>query len=163
MIGDFYERDFYPFSNFAAFKLMWKGHQFDTSEHAYHWEKFNNGTPRAKSIQDFILGGTKSAHEAFETANAMKEFRCSNWDFETANGRLVKVNAMAKIIRAKYDQHAYVRKKLLQAAQDKVILSERSWRDSFWGTGPDGEGEDWMGRLWNEMKDQVRLEGEPTL
>jgi hypothetical protein len=36
----FYEQDFYVLSNFSAFTLQWKGHRFDTSEAAYHWEKF---------------------------------------------------------------------------------------------------------------------------
>jgi predicted NAD-dependent protein-ADP-ribosyltransferase YbiA (DUF1768 family) len=36
----FYEQDFYALSNFSAFRLMWRDIDFDTSEHAYHWEKF---------------------------------------------------------------------------------------------------------------------------
>lgn len=36
----FYERDFYILSNFSAFRLCWCGHDFDTSEQAYHWMKF---------------------------------------------------------------------------------------------------------------------------
>ncbi len=36
----FYEQEFYPLSNFSAFSLRWKGYRFDTSEAAYHWEKF---------------------------------------------------------------------------------------------------------------------------
>jgi hypothetical protein len=36
----FYEQEFYVLSNFSAFTLMWRGYRFDTSEAAYHWEKF---------------------------------------------------------------------------------------------------------------------------
>lgn len=36
----FYEHEFYVLSNFSAFRLRWRGRDFDTSEHAYHWEKF---------------------------------------------------------------------------------------------------------------------------
>ena len=42
---DFYEREFYPLSNFSAFTLSWwvsplDGYiRFDTSEAAYHYEK----------------------------------------------------------------------------------------------------------------------------
>ena len=36
----FYEHDFYVLSNFSAFRLLWRGISFDTSEAAYQWEKF---------------------------------------------------------------------------------------------------------------------------
>ena len=36
---DFYERNFYVLSNFSSFRLIWRGLDFDTSEHAYQWSK----------------------------------------------------------------------------------------------------------------------------
>ncbi len=38
----FYEREYYIFSNFSAFAIMWKGYFCMTSEHAYHTEKFED-------------------------------------------------------------------------------------------------------------------------
>ncbi len=161
--GDFYERNFYPFSNFSSFKLRWNGIVFDTSEHAYHFEKFNTDQPRARRIQSFIATGTNSAHEAFEVGSdpANREWRRVDWDnsivVAKAEGenirpiRRVKVVIMKQLLVSKLEQHPYVAKKLRQAFDAKVKLSERSWRDSFWGTGEDGKGEDWMGRLWNEI------------
>lgn len=37
----FYEQEFYVFSNFSAFQILWAGISFPTSEHAYQWMKFN--------------------------------------------------------------------------------------------------------------------------
>lgn len=154
--GDFYERDFYPFSNFSAFKVYWKGIMFDTSEHVYHWEKYNTDNPKAVHIQSLIRS-VGSAHDAFvlASANDLKLFRRSDWDDIKGNGRPLKVNIMAQIIEAKWHQHEYVKKKLKQAYDKGIRLSERSWRDDFWGIGPNGDGADWMGVLWNELAAKV--------
>lgn len=153
--GDFYERDFYCLSNFSSFNLLWKGIVFDTSEHAYHWEKFNTDQPRAVGVQNYIATSCVSAHEAYEVALRERAHRRRDWD--APSERPVKVQIMKQILREKYFQHEYVRKKLKQASDRQVVLTERSWRDSFWGTGPDGDGEDWMGRLWSEiMVEEVR-------
>jgi ribA/ribD-fused uncharacterized protein len=152
--GDFYERDFYCFSNFSAFKLMWKGLVFDTSEHAYHWEKFNRDDDRCVGIRNYILKHTTSAHEAFEVANREREHRRKDWDDHVLGSptpRPVKCFIMKSILREKLRQHEYIQKKARQVIEQKIILTERSWRDSFWGTGPDECGEDWMGRLWREV------------
>jgi ribA/ribD-fused uncharacterized protein len=149
--GDFYERDLYCLSNFSSFRLDWKGMTFDTSEHAYHWEKFNTDQPRAVGVQAFILSSCQSAHEAFEVANREKSCRRKDWDDVTSNGRRVKVNVMKTILVAKFGQHPYVQKKLRQAFEKKLDITERSWRDSFWGTGPEENGSDWMGCLWMEI------------
>jgi hypothetical protein len=71
----FYEQDFYVLSNFSAFNLAWSGWSFDTSEHAYHWEKFNrrvDGNVRASAIERI---SAPSAHEAFKIAERNKALR----------------------------------------------------------------------------------------
>lgn len=143
--GDFYERDLYCLSNFSSFRLSWKGINFDTSEHAYHWEKYNTDQPKAMHIQ-WAIKRARSAHEAFFISNHpdSKPERRKDWD-------KVKVYIMKQILNAKFDQHEYVRKKLRQAYDKRIRPSERSWRDSFWGTGEDGRGEDTMGGLWTEI------------
>src|SRR5690349_614965 len=91
----FYERDFYPLSNFSAFRLYWRGLDFDTSEHAYHWEKFNGQPKTAEQVvrQASILNA-RSAHAAFKIAERHKADRRPDWDD-------IKVSMMYQIIRAK--------------------------------------------------------------
>src|ERR1700730_10319374 len=93
----FYEQDFYVLSNFSAFRLFWKGVRFDTSEIAYHWEKFHH----APDIQLELLHA-RSSHDAFKLAERLKEYRRADWD-------VVKVDIMRHILRAKAEQHEYVR------------------------------------------------------
>ena len=142
----FYEQDFYVLSNFSAFSLNWKGHRFDTSEAAYHWEKFEGTNPR---MQQKILVAS-SAHDAFKIAEANKNLRRPDWDD-------VKVDVMRDILRAKVDQHEYVRRKLLATGDRELI--EDSWRDDFWGWGPNRDGQNMLGKLWMQIRAELRENG----
>jgi ribA/ribD-fused uncharacterized protein len=137
----FYERDFYVLSNFSAFSLQWEGRRFDTSEAAYHWEKFP-GLPLQEEIQL-----APSAHEAFKIAEQYKSARRPDWDS-------VKVGIMRNILRAKAQQHEYVRRKL-RSTGDRTLI-EDSWRDDFWGWGPKRDGQNMLGRLWMDVRAELR-------
>jgi ribA/ribD-fused uncharacterized protein len=137
----FYEQDFYILSNFAAFRLSWSGRTFDTSEAAYQWEKF----PDDWIIRSRIINAP-SAHEAFKIAEEYRQFRRPDWD-------AVKVDIMRDILRAKAEQHEYVRRKLLATGDRELI--EDSWRDAFWGWGPDRQGQNMLGKLWMEIRTEL--------
>ena len=138
----FYEHDFYVLSNFASFRLAWKGLDFDTSEHAYHWEKF----PDFPDIQAEILA-SRSAHDAFKIAEKHADRVRDDW-------KSIRVGVMRCLLRAKADQHEYVRRKLLATGERELI--EDSWRDSFWGWGPTKDGQNMLGRLWMEIREAMR-------
>jgi ribA/ribD-fused uncharacterized protein len=140
----FYEQDYYILSNFSSFTLKWKGIRFDTSESAYHWEKFKN----APEIQIKIIESS-SAHEAFKISEIYKDLRRKDWDD-------VKLNIMKEILKAKVEQHEYVKRKLL-ATENKELI-ENSWRDGFWGWGEDRKGKNWLGKLWMEIRNELKNE-----
>lgn len=156
----FYEQDFYVLSNFSAFSILWPTskevgkpsnyRRFPTSEQVYHWEKFNH--LEGKGVQE-LLDEATSAHEAFQIAQKYKRLRRVNWD-------VVKVPTMKKILIAKVDQHEYVRRKLLATGDRELI--EDSWRDDFWGWGPNRDGQNMLGKLWmrvrEELRDNIRVE-----
>lgn len=149
----FYEQDFYVLSNFSSFNLNWKGHVFPTSEHAYHWEKFrdpvegesDNDRFQRKSLANFMIEAP-SAHEAFTIANHWKNMRRVDWDD-------VKVDIMRNILWAKVNQHTYVRRKLLASGDRKLV--ENSWRDDYWGWGPNQDGQNMLGKLWMEIRAEL--------
>lgn len=150
----FYEQDFYVLSNFSAFNLEWEGLTFPTSEHAYHWEKFaceEMDLPGGRSDIAYFVMTAPSAHEAFKIAERNKAKRRSDWDE-------VKVGVMRRILHAKADQHEYVRRKLL-ATGDRALV-ENSWRDDFWGWGADGCGQNMLGKLWMEVRAELRAAAE---
>lgn len=142
----FYEQDFYVLSNFSSFSLEWCGHRFPTVEHVYHWLKFIDSNDLQQAICD-----AKSAHEAFKIAQDNKSWRRRDWD-------AVKVPLMKNLLRAKCREHEYVRRKLL-ATGDRALI-ENSWRDDFWGWGPNRDGQNMLGRLWMEVRAELRDKAE---
>lgn len=138
----FYENDFYPLSNFSAFTLIWAGHRFDTSEAAYHFAKFPDHPALQGAIRD-----ARSAHDAFKLAERHKDKCREDW-------AAVKRDVMREIIWAKANQHEYVRRKLLATGDRELV--EDSWRDDYWGWGPNRDGRNWLGRLWMELRDELR-------
>lgn len=136
----FYEREFYPFSNFSSFQIEWEGRLWPTSEHAYQAEKFENEEVKEK------IRAMRSAHEAFKFAEVDKGSRRSDWDE-------VKLGIMKKILHMKVSQHPYVFKKLNDSGDRELV--EDSWRDDFWGIGPNKDGMNHLGKLWMEVRDEV--------
>lgn len=148
----FYEQEFYVLSNFSAFTLIWNGIRFNTSEHAYHWEKFQiDRMHKAEELTEHEIRESirtaASAHEAFKLAEEYKRYRREDWDS-------VRVGIMRNILREKLHQHPYVRRKLMQTGERELI--EHSWRDNFWGWGPHRDGQNMLGRLWMEIRAELR-------
>lgn len=151
----FYEQDFYVLSNFSAFTIMWKGLRFDTSEAVYHWEKFSP-TGAIGSVAAGIrekIRTAPSAHEAFILAQTVRGLRRPDWDD-------VKVDIMRDILRAKVEQHEYVRRKLLATGDRELV--ENSWRDDYWGWGPNRDGQNMLGKLWMEVRAELRAKDNPN-
>lgn len=147
----FYEQDFYVLSNFSAFAIWWKGKRFDTSEAVYHYEKFltyETANITALEIIRNSIWDAPSAHEAYKIAFHNREFRRPDWDE-------VKVDIMREILWAKVGQHEYVRRKLLATGDRELV--EDSWRDDFWGWGPNKDGQNQLGKLWMEIREQIKI------
>lgn len=154
----FYEQDFYVLSNFSSFNVIWTdNYRFQTAEHCYHWLKFATGeengrlggalpTEAAVKISKLIMDAP-SAHDAFQIAQTNKALRRADWDD-------VKVEKMRLILRAKVQQHEYVRRKLLATGDRELV--ENSWRDDFWGWGPNRDGQNMLGKLWMEIRAELR-------
>jgi ribA/ribD-fused uncharacterized protein len=137
-------------SNFSAFNLIWDGRTFQTSEHAYHWCKFALGTRDGSAYVRDTIKRAPSAHEAFKLAERWKQLRRPDWDD-------IKVATMRGILHAKAEQHEYVRRKLLETGDRELI--EDSWRDDFWGWGPNKDGQNMLGKLWMEVRAALREGG----
>lgn len=137
----FYEHDFYIFSNFSSFAIEWKGKLWMTSEHVYHSERFDDEETKEK------IRNMRSAHEAFKFAQVNKEKQRSDWNE-------VKLKVMKEILREKINQHPYVKKKILDSGDRELV--EDSWRDDFWGWGPNKDGQNHLGKLWMEIRDELK-------
>lgn len=152
----FYEQDHYYLSNFSAFRVTLYDEvpfiggalrgdiEFDTAEAAYHWCKF----PHDLDLQ-IAIRAARSAHDAYQIARKYNNQRRPDWD-------RIKLQCMRAILRAKASQHEYVRRKLLETGARELI--ENSWRDDFWGWGPNKDGKNMLGRVWMELRGELRYE-----
>jgi len=153
---DIYPCEFYPLHNFSAFKVFFEGILFDTAEQAYQWMKFADYEGGMHLFENHgiraMIRHAKSAHDAYQIARRFKDRVDPAWDHR-------RVLVMKKILVAKCYQHEYVRRKLLKTGDRQI--AEVDWReaDSFWGIGSDGRGENMLGRLWMDIRDDVRSLG----
>jgi len=156
----FYPDEFYCLSNFAPFRLHWRGLDFDTSEHVYHYEKFRHpGVDDACHIYcascdlQCQIRVARSAHAAFRVAQDHAGLVASTWHER-------RMAVMRAILIAKLRQHEYVRRKLLETGDREIV--EDSWRDATWGWGPNHDGQNLLGKLWMALREDLkagRLEG----
>jgi len=137
----FYERKFYCFSNFSAFAVEWRGVLWMTSEHAYQAAKFDD-----KKIIERVRE-SRSADEAKKVARINGKLQRNDWED-------TKLSIMGEILRAKLSQHSFVQKRLSESGDREII--EDSHKDSYWGWGPNKDGENHLGKLWMEIRDEVR-------
>lgn len=137
----FYEGEFYMLSNFSSFRVVYRSRIWPTAEHAYQAMKFHS-----YDIQEMIRH-QDSAHAAKKGARAIADKVRGDWDE-------VKVDIMREICRAKLEQHPYIREKLMGTG-DRPIF-EASPEDAFWGWGPDRRGQNMLGRIWVQLRSELR-------
>jgi len=115
--------------------------EFPTSEHLYQWSKHYKDNPTvAKQIR--TAPSAASAKKLGRTPCNMKEFDKH------------KIRWMKRILELKLEQHPSLKEKLL-ATGDEDIEEFAPW-DNFWGMGKQGEGQNWMGKLWMELREETR-------
>ena len=114
-----------------------------TSEHAYHSEKFYDHAPELFEA----LKGMKSAHDSFIFAHEHKHERRPDWSE-------VKRDIMKQICREKLRQHAYIQNKLIDTLD--LTLVEDSPVDDYWGWGADKQGRNELGKIWMELREELR-------
>lgn len=125
----------------SALTVFMHGREWRTAEHAYQAAKFTQ--------EDIVerIATAKSPYDAKDYAKIYFLCRDSNWSSR-------KVAVMRRILFAKADQHEVVRKVLLESGNRQIV--EDSSEDAFWGRGPDFNGKNQMGQLWQEVRQSLR-------
>jgi len=172
----FYEpkEPFYEFSNFHVAPFTLDGDTWQTVEHYFQASKFVHHPEYVALIRDcntankcFILAQQKCKggyaakwklapkHKDHRTLNEIiQHYKMSvkireDWDD-------VRVNVMRTGLQAKFTQHVKLRALLLSTG-DSIIV-ENSPRDSFWGIGKDGAGQNMLGKLLMEVREMLKKE-----
>jgi hypothetical protein len=138
----FFIREIDALDNFSAHAITLWGKHFPTAEHAFQWKKFSLSSP---DIAETILAAP-SPWMAQSTARAHRGDRPPDWHD-------TRVEIMREVLIAKVSQHDDVRDTLRRTGPRVII--EDSPTDAFWGIGPDGTGQNVMGKLWMEIRETL--------
>lgn len=140
----FFTWPFYPLDNYSAHQILIWWRVFATVEHAYQWKKFSVEYP---DIAEEIFNA--------KSPEQVKNISIKNHDKTPTSWHNEKVAIMKEILYSKTSQHEDVRDILLKTGNKN--LAENSPIDAFWWIGPDGNGESMVGKIWVEIRENLRL------
>ena len=140
----FFTHAFDALSNWSAHAVELWGQRFQTAEHAFQWRKFNGHEP---DIASQVLAAN-SPWAAIQINKTAGQGRLPG-DWHEA-----RAGIMAEILRAKAAHHEDVRE-CLRRTNGKTIV-ENHPVDAFWGCGPAGDGQNMMGVLWMQVREELK-------
>lgn len=133
-------KDFGEFSNFAAFPFDLDGKEWPTSEHYFQAMKFTDEAYRER---------IREANRPMVAAQLGRSRDVPiRQDWES-----VKIDVMRRAVQAKFEAYPALRSLLLSTGDEMII--EDAAGDSFWGCGSEGNGENWLGRILMEIREQL--------
>lgn len=132
--------DYGCFSNFAPYPIILKGKEWPTSEHFFQAQKFV-GTEHEEAIRL-----AKSPKIAASMGRSWERPLRPDWEE-------VKDDVMRDAVLAKFTQHKKIRRILMDTGD--ALLVEHTWRDSYWGDGGDGQGQNRLGQILMEVREEL--------
>ncbi|MFO0583813.1 MAG: NADAR family protein [Anaeromyxobacter sp.] len=139
---EFYRQgDAYGFlSNFAPFPIDLDGRTWPTTEHYFQAQKFR-GTPSEERVR-----AAPSPGDAARMGRNLPGLR-ADWED-------VKDEVMLVALRAKFGQHAKLKRLLLETGERPLV--EHTTNDRYWADGGDGSGKNRLGALLMVVRDELR-------
>ncbi|MBN9517129.1 NADAR family protein [bacterium] len=132
------------FSNFSRHSIWLDEKRWPTSEHYFQAQKFA-GTDHAEDVRR-----APTPMRAAEIGRDRKRPFRSDWD-------AVKERVMLAALRAKFTQHADLKAILLGTGDAELV--EHTANDNYWGNGGDGSGQNRLGALLMQVRDEIRAAG----
>jgi len=137
----FFLDQYYLFSNYSSLPVKYKSVTYPTSEHAYQAAKFENNKEISTAIKN-----AQSPSEAKRISTEYKNLERKNWE-------KIKLQTMSEIIHEKAKQHAEVQRKLLETGDAQILENSE---DYFWGRGKDDSGQNHLGKIWMQIREELR-------
>jgi N-glycosidase YbiA len=135
------EQPYGCFSNFSPHGFELDGQQWSTVEHFFQAQKFI-GTLHVEAIRLAATPG-EAKNLAWDGSYPCR----SDWNE-------VKDAVMRRAVFRKFDTHADLQKVLLSTGE--AILVEEAKKDSYWGCGADGKGQNKLGQILMEVRQLLR-------
>jgi ribA/ribD-fused uncharacterized protein len=128
-------------SNLYPAPVIFEGRSFRCSEEAYQF-----GKPNKKEVAEWLVSAPKP-HLCAMAAHGLLVFDIvEDWNIK-------KVDRMKRVLLAKFDQNPTLAGYLLSTGSK--ILIEESKTDAFWGIGKKGNGQNMLGKLLMEIREEI--------
>jgi ribA/ribD-fused uncharacterized protein len=153
----YYSRDRESFgflSHFHPAPIEIDGEIWATVEHFYQAHKSSDPAYREAIRNAETPGAAKRLAADPSAKRAKRSWFKHNDALPRSDWRDVKLDIMRRADLAKFAQHADLAHLLLATGDAELI--EDSPTEPFWGTGPDGQGPNWAGRVLMEVRATLR-------
>jgi N-glycosidase YbiA len=140
------EKFYIYLSPYTAHAIKIEGIVFSTLEHAYQCQRYKD----LKIIEE--IRKAHSPLKAWEVSTKYKHLQIPEFKSEE-----YKLEVMKRLMRLKAEQHEEIRKALIDSGDLKIIKHIVTYPpgDGFWDDGEDGNGLNYTGRLWMEIRDEL--------
>lgn len=132
---------FGEFSNFSDHGVELEGLWYPTVEHYFQAMKFP-GHAQAEAIRC-----AANPMLAKQLGNSRKVPLRADWE-------QVRIDVMRTAIRKKFATHPAIAELLLRTGDEELIEAAPS--DYFWGCGKSGSGQNWLGKVLMEVREEMR-------
>jgi N-glycosidase YbiA len=132
------------FSNFSPHSINLEGEIWPTSEHYYQAQKFI-GTPYHHLCAQ--IHQASSPEIAAAIGRNPQHIVRSDWDS-------LKTKIMYRAVFTKFRRHLDLKALLLGTGE--VLIVENSPTDSYWGCGSDGLGQNQLGKILMQIRQELR-------
>ena len=152
----FYNKNekYYEFTNFwDKNPIFLDGKIWPTSEHYFQAQKYT-GCVNEELLKEAIRT-IPTANEVYQIINGQEHhvYKQLFNDLIRPDWKTVNVDIMHKAVRAKFTQHKNLKKLLLSTGKREIIENSKS--DRFWGIGKDGKGQNMLGKVLMQVRDEL--------
>ena len=142
---DFYKElgEFGFLANYSQHGFFKKGIYYPTAEHYYQSQKFDDVAIRNRIIK------AKTPKEASNIGRDRALVRRNNF-------RDIKNFVMYEGVLEKFRQNFDIRDKLIETRNEEI--REMTVKESYWGVGPNFDGENHMGKILMKVRKQIKEE-----
>ncbi len=150
MAIEFYAKfeSFGELSNFSDHGIEMDGKWYPTVEHYFQAVKFP-GDAHAEKIRT-----AENPMVAKSLGRTRKVQIREDWEE-------IKVDVMREAVRIKFTTHDELRELLISTGNEELIEAAPS--DYFWGSGKTGTGQNWLGRILMEVREELRSQTEDSM
>ncbi|WP_448550067.1 GTP cyclohydrolase II [Thalassotalea fusca] len=138
----FYEpNDKYGYlSNFAPYPISFENSHWLTTEHCYQASKYKD----PKIIEE--IRNAASPELAFAISRKYAAQERPDW-------KDIRYDRMFEIVKAKFEQHKTLAYYLVSTKD--CVIKEHSHKDSYWGDGGDGNGQNMLGKILMTIRESL--------